>query len=260
MLGNALVGNPAGAVASEFALAGPTLEATDTHACVVAGAPFRVTLNGKDEPIGRTFTVRSGDVLALNSTSVGVRGYLCVAGGFTAEETLGSRSAWEPLRTGDELHCPASTIRSRFLAGIGWLPERLDVLRVLPGGHAPLFAGQDFTTDCYEVTPESNRMGLRLRGQPLQRPAGELLSAPVCPGTVQVTNDGQLIVLGVDAQTIGGYPRLAQVIRADLDKLGQLQPGQQIRFKLVDLSLAEELHRQAQAELRGWIVRLENTL
>jgi allophanate hydrolase subunit 2 len=99
-------------------------------------------------------------------------------------------------------------------------------------------------------------MGLRLRGEPLLPPDRELVSEPVCPGAVQVTRDGQCIVLGVEGQTIGGYPKVAQVIAADLDKLGQLRPGQEVRFRLVSLEAAESLYRQKHVELRRWLTRL----
>jgi allophanate hydrolase subunit 2 len=82
-------------------------------------------------------------------------------------------------------------------------------------------------------------MGLRLKGDPLQRKPGELVSEPVGPGAVQVVNDGQCIVLGVDGQTIGGYPKVAHVIAADLDRLGQLRPGQAVRFEMNNVDDAE---------------------
>ena len=81
-------------------------------------------------------------------------------------------------------------------------------------------------------------MGLRLSGPPLRLPARELVSEPVCPGTVQVTKDGRCIVLGVDGQTIGGYPKIAQVIRADLDRLGQIRPGDMVFFEQIDVAEA----------------------
>ena len=121
---------------------------------------------------------------------------------------------------------------------LGWFPE-------------DSFLGKPFT-----VTPQSNRMGLRLHGPPLPLSRRELVSEPVCPGAVQVTRDGQCIVLGVDGQTIGGYPKIAQVISADLDKLGQLRPGNGIWFSPVSLEKAEELYRAKQAELARWLTRL----
>jgi allophanate hydrolase subunit 2 len=82
------------------------------------------------------------------------------------------------------------------------------------------------------------------------------VSEPVCPGAVQVTRDGQSIILGVDGQTIGGYPKIAQVISADLDVVGQLRPGDEVFFSLVPLDEAERLARQKAAELAAWVTRL----
>jgi len=99
-------------------------------------------------------------------------------------------------------------------------------------------------------------MGVRLEGDPLPFPNREMVSEPVCPGTVQVTREGQLIVLGVDGQTIGGYPKIAQVIRADLDKLGQLRPGWEIAFKTVTMAEAEQLSHEREQALVGWLTRI----
>jgi antagonist of KipI len=99
-------------------------------------------------------------------------------------------------------------------------------------------------------------MGLRLDGKPLTVSGREMVSEPVCPGTVQVTRDGRCIILGVDGQTIGGYPRIAQVISADLDLLGQLRPGTEVRFREVGLEEAEMLYRRQQDELNRWLLRL----
>ena len=102
-------------------------------------------------------------------------------------------------------------------------------------------------------------MGLRLEGKPNDYPERELLSEPVCPGTVQVTRKGQCIILGMDAQTIGGYPKIAQVISADLDKLGQLRSGDRIDFQQVSLQEAGTRYRQKQAEMMEWLDRLWTT-
>src|SRR5262249_60499203 len=94
-------------------------------------------------------------------------------------------------------------------------------VRVLEGRQAEWFSADEFYDQRFTITPASNRMGLRLQGAPLPFPTRELLSEPVCPGSVQVTRDGQCIVLGVDGQTIGGYPRTAPDITAYLDAPGQ---------------------------------------
>src|SRR5207247_11457919 len=111
----------------------------------------------------------------------------------------------------------------------------------LEGPQAAWFHADDFYDQQFTVTPASNRMGLRLQGEPLPFPTRELVSEPVCPGAVQVTRDGQCIVLGVDGQTIGGYPKIAQVINADLDKLGQLRQGERIRLLRVYMEEDERL-------------------
>ncbi len=109
----------------------------------------------------------------------------------------------------------------------------------------------------YEVSPASNRMGLRLKGSPLLRRSGELVSEAVAPGAVQVTNDGLPVVLGVDGQTIGGYPKIAHVIRADLDLLAQLRPGDRVRFERVSPAEAEIAAKERAAFLKTWLTRLQ---
>ena len=99
-------------------------------------------------------------------------------------------------------------------------------------------------------------MGLRLTGEPLPPPGRELVSEPVCPGTVQVTRDGQCIILGVDGQTIGGYPKIAQVASYQLDVLGQLRPGNRITFAPMTLEEAEEKYREWAGSLREMTKRL----
>ena len=99
-------------------------------------------------------------------------------------------------------------------------------------------------------------MGVRLDGPPLTMPNRELVSEPVAPGAVQVTNDGKPIVLGVDGQTIGGYPKVAHVIATDLDALGQLRPGDEVRFQLVSEDAAEAAAAEQREALRKWVRRI----
>jgi allophanate hydrolase subunit 2 len=129
-------------------------------------------------------------------------------------------------------------------------------LRCLDGAQAGWFDLAQFASAGFAVSATSNRMGLRLDGPALDRPRREMVSEPVCPGSVQVTNEGQCIVLGVDGQTIGGYPKVAQVIAADLDKLGQLRPGQRVRFVRVVLGEAEAAWRESRREQGRWLARL----
>ena len=259
MLGNALVGNAPDAPALEVSLAGPTLRAEAQVGAVVFGAPFELSCDRQPLVSGKTFTLQLGDTLRIRGTPRGVRAYLCVAGGFIAPRVLDSRSALAPIQTGQDLVCTPSALPTRFIdpSALVTLPSALpQALRFLPGAQADWFDPDHFTSQTFAVTPASNRMGLRLEGKPLPRPNREMISEPVCPGTVQVTNDGQCIVLGVDGQTIGGYPKVAQVIRADLDYLAQLRSGDRVRFVPVTLEEAEDAYRQRVAELRQWLTRI----
>ena len=138
----------------------------------------------------------------------------------------------------------------------GW-PET-HLLRSLDGPQRDWFTDDSFFTQEYEVSAASNRMGLRLKGTPLARKQGELVSEAVAPGAVQVANDGLPIVLGVDGQTIGGYPKVAHVIRADLDRLAQLRPGDRVRFVRVTPDEAAAAANERAAFLSGWLTRLRD--
>jgi biotin-dependent carboxylase-like uncharacterized protein len=254
-LGNALVGNPPDAAALEVCLSGPVLEADRDLACVVYGAPFDL-FSERRKLAGTTFTLHSGEQLHIGGTPAGMRAYLCVRGGLQEKVVLGSRSAFRPLAAGAELRCLPGTISGRFVHPPQKWNQEPHLVRVLAGPQADWFQADEFYGQAFTVTPESNRMGLRLSADPLTVPARELTSEPVCPGAVQVTSNGQCIILGVDGQTIGGYPKIAQVISADLDKLGQLRPQESIRFRRVDLEEAKTLWGQKQRELREWVIRL----
>jgi biotin-dependent carboxylase-like uncharacterized protein len=256
LLGNALVGNGPGAVALEVSLVGPALRAEAEVAGVVFGAPFELASDRQRLAAGKTFTLAAGEVLRVGGCARGMRAYLCVPGGFQAPRVPGGGPSPEPPRAGDELPCHPSRLPAHFLRLEEPAAGQVVRLRVLPGAQSDWFAGQPWAEATYRVTAASNRMGLRLEGPPLRPPPRELVSEPVCPGSVQVTRDGQCIVLGVDGQTIGGYPKVAQVVSADLDRLGQLRPGDSVGWEPVSLATAEELRRRQQRELYGWLSRL----
>jgi antagonist of KipI len=273
MLGNALVGNPPDSAALEISLAGPMLRAESDLGCVVYGAPFDLRCGLRELQAGKTFTLHAGEVLRIGGTSEGMRAYLCVRGGIQSPLVMGSRSALRPIKGGDAIPCTAGTLAGRFfllqsewdswLAGFS-SSSPFKSLRVLAGTQADWFPANSLFgaaggngDGTFAITSASNRMGLRLSGPPFPIPDRELLSEAVCPGSVQVTRDGQCIILGMDGQTIGGYPKLAQVISADLDQLGQLRPGDKVRFVPVSLEEAEGLHHVKMKELHRWLTRLQ---
>jgi 5-oxoprolinase (ATP-hydrolysing) subunit C len=255
-LGNALVGNPPYFAALEITLQGPTLHADADLGAVIFGAPFESTIDDRPIMAGNTFTLRAGEILHVGPTPKGMRAYLCVHGGLCTTPVLGSRSSLEPIRPGAELPFVSSTISHRLIQDrFGWNAEPFTI-RILPGLQAEWFPKDCLHAGLFTIGSSSNRMGLRLQGRPLPVPDRELVSEPVAPGSVQVTRDGQLIILGVDGQTIGGYPKIAQVITADLDKLAQLRPGETVHLAEVSQKEAEVLFDRKQAELHEWLTRL----
>lgn len=133
-------------------------------------------------------------------------------------------------------------------------------LRALPGPQFKNFLKpESFFDKSFEVAPASDRMGLRLLGPALERRASELPSEAIAPGAVQVTNDGLPVIIGVDGQTIGGYPKIVHVIRADLDILAQLRPGTLVRFVKVSIEEADIAAEERDAMIREWLTRLSVT-
>lgn len=198
------------------------------------------------------------------SVTARARAYLAVSGGLDAPLALGSRSAYAPaglgraLQAGDVLSArnPSPKMDMARLAGRWWdaacrpVYGRAPVLRILPGPHVRHFAPGALEVLCgatYRVSATSNRMGLRLEGEPA-RHAGEasLPSLGVLPGVVQVPPDGLPILLMADAQTTGGYPILAVVIQADLPLAAHLLPGDAVRFALTTPAHALTALRQNQ--------------
>jgi 5-oxoprolinase (ATP-hydrolysing) subunit C len=269
-LGNALVGNDPTTVALEITWQGPTLEATARHRVVVYGAPFLVkhwksaSHDLEQIPAGHVFTLEPGDEVQIPELAEqqGVRAYVCVRGGFQQEPILGSQSSLEPLKSSQRLDCAedASTEPPRWFHLEPW-PDGAgpEMVRLLPGTQLSRSLRKQLLAATFTVSPDSNRMGLRLRSSVSWPDAArELVSSPVVPGTLQLPSGGQPIILGVDAQTIGGYPRLGHVIAPDLDRLGQLRPGDKLRFQLVDLNEADSLRESHERWLRTWLQRLKH--
>jgi len=260
-IGNALAGNPIDAVALEISLSGPTLLAEQDVSACLFGAPFDCAIDGRRIAPGALFHLPAGATLKIGAAERGARAYLCVRGGFTAPMVLESGSAFTPIATGEQLVCPPATATGRSIdaADINSLLEEAlpaNSIRVIDGPQADWFPLAGFFEQVFTVAPASNRMGVRLQGKPLSRPAREMVSEAVAPGAVQITNDGLPIILGVDGQTIGGYPKIAHVIRADLDRIAQLRPGQTVRFTRIGLDEAEAIGREHDRRLRRWLTAL----
>ena len=263
-LANALLGNGPGAAVLELTLRGGTFEARESLGMALAGAPIEAAVRSPDGHLRSprspsSFSIRASDRLVLGRITQGARAYLAVKHGFETPSTLGSRSAEEPLRKGDILPAESSTHPSRFLAEPVWSDPAARAVRIIAGPDASFLDDPDFwRRGTFRVGSRSNRMGLRLEGPPLAIESDpDRLSAPVAPGAIQVAG-GQLIVLGVACGTIGGYPHVAHVISADLDRLGQLRPGDIVHFEPVRLSAARDLDRSRRHAHRSLIARVSS--
>ena len=261
-IANLLVGNTEGEAALELTQTGPELEFAAGGLVAVAGAP----IDGL--PWGRPVYLAPGERLRLGATTGGLRSYLACAGGFGIPRVLGGGGTdlragfggfggralragdWLPLRSAAGARAPVRWhIDSRLRPAI----ERDVELRILPGPAAADLPG--WAERAFTVGTRSDRMGLRLEGEAFPRALpGDLDSFPVIPGTVQVPPDGRPIVLLADAQTLGGYACLGHVITADLPRLGQLRPGDKLRFRAVEPEEARAL--LAARELRLQELRL----
>ncbi len=230
----------------------------------LTGADFRAELDGTPVPLWTSAEVNSGQTLRTGATRSGARCYLCVAGGIDEKPFLGSASTHllsglgghegRALRKGDELKIANANGPSRnrtpfrrktIVANALQHLQPRKMLRVTPGPQFALFpdaAQKIFYASIYRVAEESNRMGLRLEGAPLPVDGrGEMVTEGVSLGAVQITPAGLPIILFVEQQTTGGYPKIANVISADFSSLGQLRPRDEIRFEPVDWENARAL-------------------
>lgn len=268
---NALLGNAPGAAALEL-VAGPLRLRLHRDAWVVqAGALFELRIDGVLQPSYWRRHVAAGQELELRGPQRGQYGLLAVDGGIDLPACLGSRATalragfggheGRALEAGDQLPLgkPSNLKRPR-----GIQPAVAHgSLGLLTGPEWPQLeqASRDaFWGAEWKLAPQSDRMGLRLSGPRLVWLGRELPSHAVLPGLLQLPPGGQPILLGADAQTTGGYPRIGQVMAADLWKLAHLRPGQSLRFLPMDLDSARQrLAQQAEAltQLRDWVHALD---
>lgn len=220
--------------------------------------------------INQPLFIPAGTIVECKQQLPGFRLYMAVAGGFEADEFLGSNSTdllvkagghkGRPLRKEDVLmqHNELTILQQRLMkilkagATVEINHEAVsttnNMIRVLQGvewNYLDNTSAQAFSQTSFTIGPQSSRMGYRLKETMLKTNRNsEIVSSPVTQGTVQLTPSGEMIILMADAQTVGGYPRIAQVCSADLSLLAQKKPGDKIQFQIVSLQEAEELYLQ----------------
>ncbi len=248
-LSNALVGNDLPAASIEMALAGGMFRAESELICACVGAEAPIEVDGKPIPPQSVFFLAPGSTLEIGPFELGARCYLSAPGGFGADSTLGSVSG-QSITRGDNLaHRPSPSVPARRLAKP---PSSLEssTLRAVAGPQAEPGIFDQMASFPLVVSLRSDRHGVRLEGLPTNE-VQEIPSEPACAGAIQATPSGELVIVGPDGPTIGGYPKIGVVCRADLDKVAQLRPGMAVRFVWIELEVARSLTQRFLEELEA---------
>ncbi len=256
-ISNKLVGNKVSEGALEFAYQGPLLELVGESALVAISGKVNfniVSKNGetKQGSPNVSFLVSNGDKIDILSTINSVYGYLSISGGFKLKEIKGSVSTLVRAKigpnNGEKLKSEARIFFNKSISTdktkkIQFDFDKDNMIRVMKGLQVDYFSKksqEDFFSKEYKVTRLTDRMGMRLEGEKIENIVNKnIKSEGITKGSIQIPGDGQPIVLLSDHPTIGGYPKIANIISADYDKLVQKMPGTKIKFKLVDLAVAE---------------------
>jgi biotin-dependent carboxylase-like uncharacterized protein len=269
-LANALVGNPPGIPALEMLLQGPTLKVMAKSARIaLVGCSTGIEMRSGDAriiPAGRSVRLARGEVFRIGALRDSVCAYLAIEGGPDILPVLGSASTYvrgaiggfhgRRLQARDVLPLKLAgvEVRTEYALSRPLDPALDQSIRVVLGPQADYFtddAIKTFLSSDYRVSPQADRMGYRLAGPVLAHAKGyDIVSDGIVTGAIQVPGSGLPIVLMVDHQTIGGYPKIATVISADIPIVGRRKPGRPIRFIAVDVHQAELLRKEQEAAIR----------
>lgn len=272
-IANLLLGNEEKAAALEMTLMGATLEFEEEAVVALTGADCHCRLNGEAAPMWKALRVAAGDVLMCSEMTSGARAYLAVEGGLDVAPVMGSASTdlvgqfgghqGRRLQKGDLLRVRthrAAHARSarRLQAGVLARLYARGPIRVTRGGQQDWFSGEAFEklySCAYRVSDGSDRSGLRLKGEAIRpRGASQSLTDGIPLGAIQVPPDRQPIILFVDQHTTGGYPKIANVIAADMHRVGQLRPRETVQFAEVTIAEAIGSVREQEEWLKAIVL------
>jgi biotin-dependent carboxylase-like uncharacterized protein len=258
---NLMVANGSNDACLEITLIGPELQALKTTQIAITGGVSSPKVNGQHVPMWRTLLINEGDVISFGKMESGSHAYISIRGGIDTPPVLGSRSTYvrgglggiggRQLKTGDIIE----GFDVSFLEAQLSMPEELVpqftgyfVAHIIFGPQEDMFTEKgknSFLSTPYEVTPEADRMGYRLEGQIIEHKSrADIISDALLPGAVQVPKSGKPILIMRDAQTTGGYPKIAVVISSDLSFLGQAKPNDIIEFSEVTIKEARKKARE----------------
>jgi len=253
---NWLLGNDRGSAALEITYGMLVLEVQADMTVALTGADLGATLNGESLAPWQVCTVKAGDRLSFNTPVSGLRAYLAMPGGIRAEARLGSVAtvareklggldgSGQALQKGDLLqpvveHAGAQHSMPEWAIPDYSAPLELGLIPGYQYESFPPVQRMKLLTSAYTVTSNIDRMGYRLKGEPVKGEQTGIISEGIALGAVQIPQDGQPIILMRDRQTIGGYPKIGCVFSLDLARLAQCVPGDSVAFKLMDIADAE---------------------
>ena len=266
-IANILCGNNENDAVLEMVLHGVELLTLKPLLVVFSGGGAQPVINNQIIPLNRPVYVPSNSTILTVPSADGMCLYMAIAGGFNLPSTMGSRSTYLPAGAGTKfsggnvLNAGLSSNLSKTIckkilthensiavAKWGFISNSLSTnntsIKIIKGEEWDKFSEEayyNFLNESYCIKPQSNRMGYRLNGKALTLIENfEMISTAVTRGTIQVTPDGNPLILMADAQTTGGYPRIGQVIETDIDKLAQIRAGKCIFFELISLDSAIE--------------------
>ncbi|MEQ1797735.1 MAG: biotin-dependent carboxyltransferase family protein [Lacibacter sp.] len=232
------------------------------------GGGLQPQLNDQHIPLYQPVFIPADGVIEFKQQIPGFRLYMAVAGGFKSDEFLYSHSTNLLVKAGGhhgralkkedllQIKTPLTAVQKSLFTVLksgakielniqppAFTTNTIRVMHAVEWNYLNDSSKETVATAKFKVSPQSNRMGYRLKGEPLEtvQPC-EIISSAVTQGTVQLTSSGEMIVLMADAQTVGGYPRIAQVCTIDLSVLAQKKPGNEIQFQFISLQEAEELY------------------
>jgi biotin-dependent carboxylase-like uncharacterized protein len=227
----------------------------------IVGIEQKVTVNKKGIDTHTTLHLHAGDEMVIETQL----SYLSIGGSLVSSIHFESASAYpiaglgnKPLKKGDFIEATINPTISdkRISKNVLSKISTPTIIRVISGPEWETARAKDFEEKNWEVSRSSNRMGMRLIGPPIKTKNAEMVSVPTFVGTIQLPPDGQPIVLLNDAQTTGGYPRIGQVIKADLPRIARLVMGGTIRFKFVTIDEARYIFHRQQSFIKN---ELEST-
>ena len=255
-IGNMLVGNPKQCAGIEMTIIGDKYRFNSDAYIALTGSEFEAELDKISIPFWQGWSIKKGQILDIRSTKTGARCYLCVAGGINIEDVMGAKPTHltsgiggphgRILKKQDELDFGSLDNSIKPVQEINEpMTTDNEIIRATKGRQWLWFDKKQknkFFQHQYCVSDLSNRMGLRLKENAINtKKESEIITAGIPLGAVQIPGDGQPIISFVEHQTTGGYPVIANVISADLRKVGQLKPGGCFQFKLISFSKAEKL-------------------